>query len=313
VLPFSKRPPPPEEYRLRSGDFEPVQSPRHQVASYGQPHAVHQQHGAPQAARASLFVRQAQSNPHGYAQHQRQQRRAYGRAELSAPPPPHSLAPVAMASELSLSNRNRPVTATGNARLQGTVVIRETSSLKWRVMIMASGILLGGVLGLGADARRQAARAAAASAVRDVAPPVLVAAASPQAPQAAVVAPAARPAAGASRAATPPVLHAPVAANPPALAPPVVAIAPSAAVVVSSPTTPKQAAPQVRHAVAPPPAVRPTSSVAAKVLPPKPEPVAKAEPAPKREASRAGKPAREDTKAAQDLLEQANKDTVNTL
>lgn len=321
MLPFSKRPPPPEEYFLRSGDFEavsptpaPSQGGSRLQPSYGQ--AGSGGYAAiPPAPRTPVFARQAQPTPYGFAQHQHQHQ-PYGQyGDLSAPPPPHSLAPVAMGYE-------RHASATGTNRSQGTVVIREKPSLKWGVMIAVTGALLGGVLGLGMDARRQSARAAAAAEARDVAPPVMVATALPQAPAPvapalAAPAPAPKPVVVSSLAATA-VAPAPAVA---AAAAPVV-IAPSAGVVVTpAPAAKPEAktakaapAPVVRHFSAP---VRPTVSVAAKVPQPKPEPVVKAEPAPSKadKADKADKPAKKDpgTKAAQDLLEQANKDTTNTL
>ena len=81
------------------------------------------------------------------------------RNDLSAPPPPHSLAPMAMSAD----STGRQFATTGFSRTQGgTMSGREKPSLKWGVMIALSGALLGGVLGLGMDARRQSARAAAA-------------------------------------------------------------------------------------------------------------------------------------------------------
>ena len=95
VLPFSKRPPPPDEYLLRSGDLEarrraedPYSS--RTPASYAPPSYAQPAPHAPPPA----FVRQAAHTPYGFTQRQQQQ---YGqRTNLSAPPPPHSLAPMAM-------------------------------------------------------------------------------------------------------------------------------------------------------------------------------------------------------------------------
>ena len=178
VLPFSKRPPPPEEYFLRSGDFEAV---RQDSYSGPAPHGYAQ--AIPPAPRAPVFARQAAQTPYGFAQNQQNQYGSGQYGSLSAPPPPHSLAPVAMGA-----NDYRGPDSTGRnlayttSRTNGTVVVREKPSLKWGVMIALTGALLGGVLGLGMDARRQNARAAAAAAdARDNAPPAMVAAALPNA------------------------------------------------------------------------------------------------------------------------------------
>ena len=292
MLPFSKRPPPPEEYFLRSGDFEAVNGGQQQNPNYAIP-------SAPSAARAPVFARQAAHTPYGFSQSQNQQYGQY--ADLSAPPPPHSLAPVAMYASSTHSGTNPNL----NRSQAGTVLIREKPSLKWGVMIALTGALLGGVLGLGMDARRQSARAAAAAEARDAAPPAMVAIALPQA--------------AAPLAAPRPVLAAvPV---PVAVAPaPVANINTAPAVLPTAPAiiVPKQPEPAVAR-TAKPAGRRPTVSLAAKVNQPKaaPEPKAAAEPkaAPVAEkAAEASKPKKDaSTKAAQDLLEQANKDTTNTL
>jgi hypothetical protein len=56
VLPFSKRPPPPEEYFLRSGDFEAVRQDRQD------PYAQ----AIPPAPRTPVFARQAAHTPYGF-------------------------------------------------------------------------------------------------------------------------------------------------------------------------------------------------------------------------------------------------------
>ena len=290
MLPFSKRPPPPEEYFLRSGDFEQV-------------NANSSNQYIPPAPRAPVFARQAAHTPYGFVQNQNQNQ--YGQyGDLSVPPPPHSLAPVAMGA-MGTDSRNFASTGTNRSQ-QGTVLIREKPSLKWGVMIALTGALLGGVLGLGMDARRQSARAAAAAEARDAAPapPPMAATALPQ--------PVAVPVAVAVAVAPKPVLT--------GVAPVVNVNAQPAAVL-------PQAAPIFVQPVAKvaKTARRPSVTFAAKVPQPKPEAAQKAEPeAPK--AAKAAEPKAEkaetpkaaaknnaSTKAAQDLLEQANKDTVNTL
>lgn len=93
MLPFSKRPPGPQEYLLGSGDYEAVRSP------------------VPPPPRAPVFARSAaapaayghDAYAHAYAQHQHGSYRSYGPYDprqdprmMAAPAPPNSLAPVAM-------------------------------------------------------------------------------------------------------------------------------------------------------------------------------------------------------------------------
>jgi hypothetical protein len=293
VLPFSKRPPPPEEYFLRSGDFEAVRQERKD------PYAA----TIPPAPRAPVFARQAAQTPYGFSQNQQQYSQFN---DLSVTPPPHSLAPVAMNGGPDSTNRHFALGHTSRTNTN-SVILREKPSLKWGVMIALSGALLGGVLGLGMDARRQNARAAAAASdARDNAPPAMVAAALPNA-------------LGAPRVAAAPVsapVSAPIAANP---AP--VVLAPIAPVVVA----PAKSEPAPKsHAKAPAP--RPHTFVAAKVATPKAEKAEKAEaPPPEKtakveKAEKAEKPepktsAKKDasTTDAMKILEAANKDTTNTL
>ncbi|HSO35285.1 MAG TPA: hypothetical protein VLT33_22305 [Labilithrix sp.] len=294
MLPFSKRPPPPEEYFLRSGDFEAV--PPQGYASQA-PVSV------PAAPRAPVFARHAAPTPYGFSQNQPQ---PYGYADLSAPPPPHSLAPVAMISERSNTG---PVGST--ARRAQTVVLREKPSLKWGVMIALTGALLGGVLGLGMDAKRQQDRAAAASEARDTAP----AAATPTLPvQVAVnglAAPAALPV-GTTLAGNGAVVVAVAAPPPAALRAPVVLAPPAPVIVTAAPKNEPPAKPEKHAKAAPAPAKHP-SFVAAKVSAPKPPPPEKPEPAP----AKADKPSKDPPKAgssdARKVLEDAIKDTTNTL
>ena len=313
VLPFSKRTPPPEEYRLQSGDFEAVKP---QSRSYG-----HENLQVPPAPRAPVFARQAapmpQSSPYGFGQsqpyyqqqqQQQHQPQPYGHYEdLSAPPPPHSLAPVAMGSERMHSSS---VSVTGSQRAQ-TVVIRQKPSLKLGVMIALTGALLGGVLGLGMDAKRQQARAAAAAnEAHDsvlVPVPAMVAAALPT--EAAV-----NSLAGHVTTATA-IAPAPVAVAAPA---PVV-LAPSAPIAVTTAKVEPPAKP-ARHAAAVKPApVKHPTFVAAKVTAPKPPPPEK-EPPPaapakptKPEKIEKPEPVKSAPSDARKVLEDAIKDTTNTL
>ncbi|MDB4935350.1 MAG: hypothetical protein JWP87_2322 [Labilithrix sp.] len=297
MLPFSKRPPPPEEYFLRSGDFEAVRPDRQDA--YAQP--------IPSAPRAPVFARQAAQTPYGFSQSHQSQFSQYN--DLSAPPPPHSLAPVAMGGPDSTA-RNFAHTASPHTN---SVILREKPSLKWGVMIALTGALLGGVLGLGMDARRQSQRAAAAADARDNAPPAAVAAALPNA----VAAP--RPAAAPV---APPAPIAPTLAGNGVIAPAAPVVLAAAAPVVIAPAK-SEPAPKA-HAKAPAP--RPHSFVAAKVVtPPKAEKAEKPEPAPAPEktakvekaekAEKAEKTSKKDanTSDAMKILEAANKDTTNTL
>jgi hypothetical protein len=326
VLPFSKRPPPPEEYFLRSGDFEAVR-PNHQHPPAQDPYG----HVIPSAPRAPVFARQAAHTPYGFAQHH--QNNPYNHSQygdLSAPPPPHSLAPVAMGGPDSTGRSYAHQTGSYSNRTNGPIVVREKPSLKWGIMIAFSGALLGGVLGLGMDARRQTASAAAASEAKDNAPPAMVVAALPQAlPQPVAVA-APRPVAPAAPPA--PVLAGngvvPLTQAIAGQAPAAVVLAPAPAVVV----TPPKAEAKIAHAHAAPhfaPApVKPHGFLATKVNPPKAAPEPKEAPEPKaapeaKQAKADPKPEKTETKPASKkdastsdamkILEAANKDTTNTL
>jgi hypothetical protein len=285
----------------------------------------------PSAPRAPVFARQAAHTPYGFAQG-RQQQNAHNRSQytdLSAPPPPHSLAPVAMGPDATGRSYAH---YTGSHRTNGSVMVREKQNLKWAVMIVLTGALLGGVLGLGMDERRQTARAAAAAEAKDKAPPAMVVAALPQA------APVAAPRAVAAPAPAP--VLAPVAPVPVVLAgngvvptaqgivghaPAPVVLAPAPAVVV----TPAKAEPKVAHApsrFAPAP-VKPHGFLATKVNPPKaapepkeapepkaaPEKQAKVDPKPEKTESKPAAKKDANTSDAMKILEAANKDTTNTL
>lgn len=298
MLPFSKRPPPPEEYFLRSGDFEAVQA--------NDPYAI------PPAPRSPVFARQAAPSsspaPYGFVPGRYTDYPKYG--DLSAPPPPHSLAPVAMGSE-------RNAVATGTNRSIAPVVVREKPSLKWGVMIAVTGALLGGVLGLGMDARRQSQRAAA------------MAEASQNQPAMTAAVPQGLPPMAANALLAP----APSAAAPAIVAP--VVIPPQAPIAVTAtkqgePVASKEKAEKAdkpekaeKHAKAFRGFHGGGGSIAVKVNKPvekaepaaAPEPkVAKAEKAEKAEAAPKAAPKKDaSTSAAQQLLEAANKDTANTL
>lgn len=252
---------------------------------------------APSGPPPSVFVRQPAPTPYGYTQNAgpQQQQQPYGHyGDLSVPPPPHSLAPVAMHSSTHSGSYNANVT--GQSRAQ-TVIVREKPSLKWGIMIAMSGALLGGVLGLGMDARNKQGRAAAAAEARENAAPVtMTAAAQAPAPLAAPIAP--------------PVLAARV---PAAQAP---ALLPSSAPVVVPPSSPVKAVAAshktvthhaAAHAAPAPVKVRQVAAAEPEEKAEKPVKASKPETAEK-------KPARDaQTAAAQALLEQANKDTSSTL
>ncbi len=305
VLPFSKRPPPPEEYFLRSGDFEAVQPLPASANRSNQERtrASHTPVSLP-APPPSAFARHAAPSPYGFSQ---SPPCSYGYNVLSAPPPPHSLTPVAMISERTGQG------PASTARRGSTLSLGEKPSLTWGVMIALTGALLGGVLGLGMDARRQREPSAVASASTQTA----AAAATALPAQAALN--------GLSAPVTPPAPppSAVLAGNgsvPLAARPPVV-LAPPAPIVVAPERAEKPGKPERQAKVAPPAKRR--SFVAAKVPAPKqpPAPAAKAERAEKPESAPkpepVAKPEKAATKAgssdARKVLEDAIKDTTNTL
>ena len=270
-------------------------------ASYSPPvyQQQQQQQHQHQSSPPPAFVRQAAPTPYGYTANPQMQPHYAQRNDLSAPPPPHSLAPMAMSADAT----NRQFAITGSSGAQNhTMSGREKPSIKWGIMIALSGALLGGVLGLGMDARRQSARAAAAAEANDAAPPAVVAAAQPVLPV--VLAP--------------PIAVATVAQ--PAVAQPAVAqpqiIAPPAAVVLA--VAPSVVVPKgVVHTK---PIVKPHGFLAAKVTSPaRPAPEPKAD-APEPKTAKADKvdppkTVKKDanTSDAMKILEAANKDTTNTL
>lgn len=273
------------------------------------PHSMAAPHSmpAPSQPPPSAFVRQPAPTPYGYTQNAAQQQQPYGHyGDLSVPPPPHSLAPVAMHASTHSGSYNANLT--GQSRAQN-VIVREKPSLKWGIMIAMSGALLGGVLGLGMDARNKQGRAAAAAEARENAAPVTMTAAA-QAP-----APIAAPIAA-------PVMAAPPARAPVALAP---VVLPSSdgrdrAGVVVPPSSPVKAVTAshktVTHHAAAHAAPAPVKArqVAAAEPEEKPVKASKPESAEKPEKTAEKKPARDaQTAAAQALLEQANKDTSSTL
>jgi hypothetical protein len=388
LLPFAKRPPAPESYDLRTGDFEAVPSQRREYAvaipppaavpvfhrgrephdygfapsprrahpqSYGPSHDARHGHGHPQSyppghARSyppshaqsyppghaqSYPPRQAQSRDRGYDDHYSSnvklapEVRREARA-LSAPPAPHSLAPVAFGA-----------VATGShPRATSTVLVRERPNLRWGLSILAIGALFGGMLGVFMRTQ-QNSQLAEAEAARGAAAAYVVA--SPAAPAAAPSAPAealaAQPPVAAQPSAPPVQLRAEATAVAPTNAP-----APSAPVTVSAPMvierqTPVVVAPAPAPKAAPAPAAKVAASkprgrrfaapparpqpprvvVATKVPAPKTPPAAKAPPAQKsvekakpKVADEAPKAAAHD-KSADDLLQEAIRNTSNTL
>lgn len=283
VLPFSKRPPSPEEYFLHSGDY--------QAMPHGQAHNPQ----IPPPPPAPIFARQREVTPYGFAQQ-------YGDNINSIPPPVNSLAPVAMGSY-------------GGANHTGThsqpqVTVKEKPSLKWGLMIALTGAVLGGVIGVGMDAKRQ--QQAAASASQPENPPAVVAAAPMPAPlpvtNTIIAKPAQQPAVTA-----------------PAAQPQINVIPPQPALVVAPAKEAKPAPeakaekaekkPVVRRSFGhrPAPAAAPEREEA-----PAPAPVVKKVPAPAPEKPAA--PAASDRKTApaaktdaQKVLEEAVKNTANTL
>jgi len=131
-------------------------------------------------------------------------------------PPPYSIAPVAMGADSSQHLRGAPITGSHSHRFQPMILAsREKPSLKWGILIALTGAVLGSLLGIGMDAKRQA-RAAASQAQT---PMVVVAQPVPQPP---VVT--ARPA----NVAATPAVHAPAAAPVAPAAAPVTVAAPAA-------------------------------------------------------------------------------------
>ncbi|MBX3186369.1 MAG: hypothetical protein KF819_05105 [Labilithrix sp.] len=253
-----------------------------------------------------MFARHAAPTPYGYASNPH----AYG--EITVPPSPNSLAPIAMSSE-------RHLASTGSYRGAPTVLVREKPSMKWGVMIALTGAILGGVLGIGMDARRSSRAAAAASQAEQTAPAV--------APVPVPVQPSLRIAAPANAVVAPNAPNAIVApapvvlptAQPVVVAPAPVAPAPAAPVAdakdAKESKTAKNEPAKSKHGSkgARPVAHAPAKGVLAMgVKPvaepkPAPEPVAKSEPAPK--------PEKKSTKStdAEKVLADAIKDTTNTL
>lgn len=298
VLPFSKRAPGPDEYLLGSGDYE--------VARGSQ--------AIPSAPRAPIFARQAHPAPYGYAQQQHR----FGHD--TAAPGSQSLAPVAMSTG-AMSVGAMTVGHTGSHSAQPTILIADKPSLKWGVLIAVTGAVLGGVLGVGMDAKRQQARVAAAAQAQENAP---VAVAQPAAlPPVAMQLAAPKPAVVAAQpvAAQPaqPAVAAPAVAAQPAQPAPVVVgatlppqqpviIAPAGAARQAKAEPAKPARPPVSHGFVghrPAPATHPM--VAVKVNPPpaeKPEAKPESKPEPKPAAKRTD---------AQKVLEDAIKNTANTL
>ncbi|MDB4945750.1 MAG: hypothetical protein JWP97_5284 [Labilithrix sp.] len=321
MLPFPKRPAQAEEIFLASGDFEalpsvslvgplPAPPPSRARSSYAPP-SVAPHHGVRAIARPMgpmpvqrlqphpamsmplpappppAFARQPSPTPYGYAQ-----QNAYahqGDLSVSIPPAPHSLAPLAMDRSFTGAS-----SVTSSQRSQ-TIVVRERPSFKWGVMIALSGALFGGVLGLGMDAKQTRASAAA------------------------MQAPASAPVMQNSVAASP---VAPVMAAPVVVAPVMTAMAPSAVVAppVLSTASIIASAPPVapkpeKHTKAAP--AKHGTFVAAKVPAQGKPAAAEKEPAPvKPKPEPAEKPAKGDKPSpseAQRVLDDARKDTTNTL
>lgn len=116
---------------LGTGDFEAVSFPRAPKV--------------PVFHRAPSAVQPGKAGAYGYPAHY-----------APAPSAPPSLAPVAMAT-------SRDAAATGRQRAQETFVIRGRPNMKTGVAILVAGALIGGVLGISARARQNAAEAAFAA------------------------------------------------------------------------------------------------------------------------------------------------------
>ncbi len=285
--PYSIQTPAPASYAPTSS------SPPVYTQPYAHAHAQQFQSSPP-----PVFVRQAAPTPYGYTANPQTQHPYGQRNDLSAPPPPHSLAPMAMSAD----STNRQFAITGSGAQHLTMSGRDKPSIKWGIMIALSGALLGGVLGLGMDARRQSARAAAAAEANDAAPPAVVATVQPVQPvQPVVIAPtviAPTVALGVQ----------PTGVQPQILTPAPVVLAVGQGVVVP------------RGAVRTKPIVKPHGFLAAKVTSPsRPAPEPKAE-APEPKTAKADKADSSktfkkdaNTSDAMKILEAANKDTTNTL
>lgn len=227
---------------LGTGDFESVSFPR--------PPKVPVFHRAPNAA------------PYGRAG-----AHAYPAHYSPAPSAPPSLAPVAM-------NTSRDPGATGRQRAQETFVIRQRPNTKTGVAILLAGALVGGVLGIAARARENAAEAALAAQQLEqqqeaeqlqqqqpAAPPPPVT----QIP-APIPAPiAANPAGPTVIHSTPPTVPPQVYAHAPSPAPATTVVIPPSSAVVVPPPAPKSSTKQVRAAA---PSARGKHMIAAKVSPP---------------------------------------------
>jgi hypothetical protein len=235
---------------------------------------------------------------------------------MSAPPPPHSLAPVAMAAHA----RN---TANTGPRAAETIMIRSRPNIRWGMMLLVAGMLVGSTLGVSMRMRDQAMHAQAVASEHDAQVAATqfsmpIAYAGNQANSSPVSAP--------PSASTP----APVAAPTTAVIPPQPGVLVSAAPAAKPETKdtksdakgdkadkadkadkdrePSSKRVAVAHAKAPPPAPEPASkvNVSAKVSAPPPPPPAK-EP----EKTAKAQPRANDD--AQKLLQAAMKDTTNTL
>ncbi len=283
VLPFSKRPPPPEEYVLHSGEFEAIAvKPRDPALAT--------------SGSASAFARHAKTVPRAaFPQQPRETPAAH-----ALPSSPSSFAPMAYGSD-------RRLAATGSHRSVGTVMIREKRpSLRWGAMIALTGALLGGALGLAMDARTRVHRAAKSVDVSRIASAVSVTSARAPAPVALVLG-------QTSRSWVDPVSHGSKATPSDSAG---TAGAEPAALQAAAPAMPGKVAKPQAFARRSSAAIRPSSPVAPRVSASKLEATIKPERALKPDAqAKASIPEKHDasTKAAQDLLEQANKDTVNTL
>lgn len=122
--PFHNRPNPSDAYVLRTGDFEAAPQPR------------------------PVFYRQEAVGPH---------HGPYGHDMMSAPPPPNSLAPVAMGYP-GYPHRQHP-TDGGVSNTQSVQVSTHRPTWRTGAMILLAGVFVGGTFGVGVQARRNAMEA----------------------------------------------------------------------------------------------------------------------------------------------------------
>lgn len=342
MQPFSRRSSLPQDYESVPPPRSSARPPSHQPAQhYGQ--APVSAIGAPRPRPAPVFHRQAPPPPAYAAYSNDPYSSPYSQAPQSvAPPAPHSLAPVEM---------NAYAGQPRNYQTDRGVAHTSTTNIKprptWRTgaMILLAGVFVGGTFGIGVQARRNAMdeQAAMANAATNVAPPTQAAQTLPPVQQQAVA-----PGPTALQP-TPPQAPPQAYAQAPAnagLPPGAIVIPPQQGVVVvpaagqnaaqatiaaAQPQQPASAQPQGHapavkktvawRAPAPPPATRPapapaaepkqpSAQIAAKVTAPKKEVAEPADPPEPPVKTKGGKKGATD---AQSVLQDALRETTNTL